>query len=514
MSRTVAIVEPSPWVRLVAPAAAVVAHLTAIPNGFTWLDHGDLERGKAISGALFTRGFAETGFYRPLTAASLWVDSLVGRVWMFHVTAVLLHALAAFGLVLAAEAMGMKRRVAVLGATLFAVHWVTSLVVAQASFRAELLVAAALFLLIWAVLRGHVVVAGLMMLAAGLSKETGLVLGPLFSLAVIFCATQPRSSREKSRDEPPPTPGTELRGGLPLLYTSLGGWLVAFALRLAFAPPWRPTQPNLSALEHLGTRLASLTRTLSQALIPTGVCDALPVVPPWSPLALVGLALAIALTVLAWKHRGPALLLGLALLPALNLVAAPRFWSPHSAYLPWAFAALLLAGLIGKHLRVACVIAAGITLFQNQRFATDETLFATDAQRPECREANLYLGDFRFAAGDLTAAAIAYQRAAAPPPPKVLAYSDERAALQNLGLVRMQQQDWFEAELAFTEALSKTTDRAELTHNLAAVALARGDPASAVKLLEPLVKAPDARPESLDLLARARAVMQNGAPQP
>ncbi len=493
MPRSLAMVEPSSWIRVVAPAAAVVAHVTSIPNGFTWLDHGDLERGRAFVGPLLTRGFADTGFYRPLTAASLWVDSWVGPAWMFHVTAVLLHALAAFGLVLVGESLGLQRRVAVLGATLFGVHWVTSLVVAQASFRAELLVAVALFFLIWAVRTRRFVVAGLMVLVAGLSKETGLVLAPMFVVA---------SWRAEKKEGPP----------LSSIFPAALAFFVALGLRLAFAPPWRSTQPGLTALEHVGTRLASLTRTLAQALIPTGVCDALPVVPPWSPLALVGLVLATALIFAAWRFRGASTLLALALLPALNLVAAPRFWSPHYAYLPWAFAALLLAQVIGKPLRVACVIAAGITLLQDPRFATDETLFARDAERPECREANLYLGDFRFAAGDLDAAATAYQRAAAPPPPGVLAYSDERAALQNLGLVRMQQRNWFEAELAFTEALAKTADRSELTHNLAAVAFARGDPAAAVHLLEPLVKSSDARPESLDLLARARAVMQKGAP--
>src|SRR6476469_3396849 len=80
-------------------AAAVLSHLPALSGGFTWLDHGDIESGAAIVPParileLFTHGYARTGFYRPVTALSLSIDALVGSPWMFHLTNVLLHALA------------------------------------------------------------------------------------------------------------------------------------------------------------------------------------------------------------------------------------------------------------------------------------------------------------------------------------------------------------------------------------------------------------------------------------
>ena len=92
-------------------------------------------------------------------------------------------------------------------------------------------------------------------------------------------------------------------------------------------------------------------------------------------------------------------------------VAAPRFWSPHGVYLPWAFAALGIAAFAWERagarraLIGLCGIAAALSLWDGRRFANDETLFASDAARPECREANLYLGDFRFAHDDLEGAA-------------------------------------------------------------------------------------------------------------
>ncbi len=503
MSRNLATVEPvaaTPvWVRGLAPLAAIAAHLTALPNGFTWLDHGDLERKAALAPPaqwleLFTHGFARTGFYRPLTALSLSLDGLVGSTWMFHTSSVLLHALAAFLLVLAAEALGLQRRAAVLGGVLFGVHWATSLIAAQASFRAEALVAVFLFALVAAHLKGKAVLAGVLLLAAALTKETGLVLGPLF-IAVLW---------------PRPRRSVFLAEGV--------GLLAAVAMRLAFAPPWRATQPDLTAMEAIGTRLAGLTKSALTLLVPSGVCDAITVTRPWEPLALAGLALAALLVILAWKKKGPALLLAVAVLPSLNLVAAPRFWSPHYTYLPWAFAALVLAAFAVqtqaafRAARTFCLLAGAVSLWHGQRFETDDTLFAREATRAECREANLYLGDFRFGSGDLEEAALAYQRAADPPPPGVIAYSDEQAALQNLGLVRLSQNEYFEAELAFTQALEHSKDegsRAQLTHNLAAVAFARGDPAGCVRLLEPLVALPGARPESVALMARAMALMEH-----
>ena len=493
--------DPTPvWHRALAPLAAVASHLTALPNGFTWLDHSDLEHGAAIAApaewpALFTHGFARTGFYRPLTALSFSVDALVGTPWMFHLSSVLIHALAAFALVLAAEALGQPRRVAVLASVLFAVHPVTSLIAAQASLRSEALVAAALFGLIAAHGKGNAVLAGALLFAAALTKETGLVLGPMF--IAVMAVSRPGARRA-------------------VFVVEAIAFLAAAGLRVAFAPAWRLQQPDLSPLEAVGTRLAGIARSTWALGIPAGVCDAIAVTRPWEPWALAGLVIAAAIALAAWRQRGAPLLLACAALPSLNLVAAPRFWSPHLVYLPWAFAAVLIASfaadrkLIWRAVAGLCVVGCAVSLWDGRRFANDETLFAREAARPECREANFYLGEFRFAAGQLEAAGSAYQVAAAPPPPGFLAYSDEAAALQNLGLVRLAQGQHFEAELAFSQALEKTADpiaHAELTHDLAAVAVARGDPAGAVGLLAPLVARPGARRESIVLMARALVEM-------
>src|SRR5437667_4026809 len=73
-------------------------HLSFIGNGFVWLDHGDIEKGRAIislgnfSDAFLMR-FGETGFYRPLVTIMHSIDAAMYGMWApgFHLTNVLLH---------------------------------------------------------------------------------------------------------------------------------------------------------------------------------------------------------------------------------------------------------------------------------------------------------------------------------------------------------------------------------------------------------------------------------------
>jgi hypothetical protein len=73
-------------------------HVSYISNGFVWLDHGDIESGRAIlplsdlPHALFSR-FGETGFYRPLVTITESIDAAVYGDWApgFHLTNIFLH---------------------------------------------------------------------------------------------------------------------------------------------------------------------------------------------------------------------------------------------------------------------------------------------------------------------------------------------------------------------------------------------------------------------------------------
>ncbi|MCC6746428.1 MAG: hypothetical protein IT371_02150 [Deltaproteobacteria bacterium] len=491
-------------------AAAIASHLFALRNGFVWLDHGDLEAGAALAPPaawldLFARGYARTGFYRPLTALTLSLDSLWGSPVAYHATSLALHALCAVAVVAAARSLGAARSGALAAGLLFAVHPVTSLVANQIVYRGDSLATAALLGVVWAHRTRRPLLAGVAMLAGGLSKETALVLGPLVIAALEW--TQ-----------------RTVKGRWALWLSEGAALAAALALRWVFAPAWRAFAPPLSPGDAVGTRLAALWKSALALAAPVDFrfCDAFPVTGLASAPALLGLAVALGLLGVGCWKRGPALLFALALLPSLQLVPAPRFWSPHYLYLPLAFGAMVLGRVAERHRRPASVILAvaltvlgGASLVESRRYRSDETLFAPElAGRPECREAALYVGDARRSAGDLAGAAKAYEAAAAKTP-GILSYSDEAAALQNLGLVRLAQNRPVEAELAFVEALERRppeASRRELVHNLAAVAVTRGDPDGAIRLLTPEVARADVAHETVLLLARAlRATGRNDA---
>jgi tetratricopeptide (TPR) repeat protein len=487
---------------------ALCAHLTALLGGFVWLDHSHLEEGLALARAgdwlpVFARGFAGTGFYRPMMSVALSLDAAFGgAVWLYHASSLMWHAAAAVLVAPAAESLGLSRRAAVLAALLFAVHPATSLVAAAIAFRSEAMITAALLALIVWHRRGRAVPAALAVLFGALTKETALVLAPLFILALELDA--------------PRAPALRWR----LWAAEATAMAAAVALRLAFAPTWRAAFVPLSPGEAVGTRLATLARSALLVLAPLDrtICDASSVSGPWTGRALLGLAVLAGVALLGWKRRGPALLLAMALLPSLDLVPIMRWWSPHYLYVPLAFAAMLAAERVvalGRRAELAAVLVmvalGAVTLRDDLRFRTDEALWAPEAAaNPACREAHFYLGERALAARRFDEAA-AHWASALAVTPGVLSYVDRAATLQNLGVTRLGQQRVPEAGLAFRQALALVTDepaRRKLTHNLAAAELRAGNAAEAARLLEAEAGRADALPESL--FVRARALHQLG----
>jgi protein O-mannosyl-transferase len=496
---------------------AVLVHVTALFAGFIWLDHAHIQDGLALAApgawdALFTRGFAGTGFYRPLMAVSLSLDAAVGGApWLFHATSLLWHAAAAVLTVVAAETLGLSRKAALLAGTLFAVHPATSLVAAAIAFRSEAMITVALLALVVAHRRALVWPAALALLGGALSKETALVLAPLVIGALELDA----------RLRPSAVP-TSLRTRWRLFSGEAAALALAVALRLAFAPSWRATAVPLAAGEAIGTRLAALAKgaLLLAAPVDRTICDAFAVTGPGSAAALAGAMVLLGTALLAWKRRGPALLLMLALLPSLNLVPIMRWWSPHYLYLPLAFAAMLAAEAVmapGRPVTVrwaAVAVAVGfgaLVLRDDLRFGSDEALWRAEVARNDtCREGHFYLGQVALAGKRLADAAAHFERALQEQP-GVLSYVDRGAALQNLGVTRLEQRQLEEARAAFRAALALVTEegpRRRLRHNLATTELSARNAAEAARLLEPEAQRPDALPESL--FVRARALHQLG----
>ncbi len=486
-------------------ALAFAAHAPALAAGFVWLDHGDLEGGAALAPpagflGLFTHGFARTGFYRPLTALSLSVDALLGRSPLpFHLDALVLFSLAGALAGAVARQYGASERATWVASALAVAHPLTGEVANALAFRSELLLAVGLLGVVWAVGSGRYLLAAAAVVLACLSKETGLVLAPAFALVRHW----PRRSK------------TSERALIPLAVA----WLAAFGLRVAFAPPWHSGYPELGAVAAVGTRLGGVGRSVLAVLPPFDlrVCDAIEVLQPWRPLALLGLVALAALAFGALRVRGLLLLCALAAIPSLGLVPAPRLWSLHYLYLPWLFGAGALAIALDRlkpFFPVATALVLVLTAFSladSWRYRDDLALWSPEvAARPQCREGQLYLGDARRQRGDLETAAEAYQ-AAVVDVPGFVSFSDRAAAYENLGLTRLEQGRAPEAETAFEQALVLQPDeleRRKLNHDLAAAAFARADFARVEQRLSHEVSRPDALPESIELLRRARAAAQ------
>jgi protein O-mannosyl-transferase len=487
--------------RCVVPASAIAAHASALTAGFVWLDHAHIE-GRAAIGRpsewlrLFGEGFAGTGYYRPLVALSLSIDALAKTPLVFHATNLIWHAAAATMTAVVAELFGLSRRAAMIAGVLFAVHPIGALVASAIAFRSESMLLTLLLLLVWAHRKERPWLAAGALLAAGLTKETGLVLGPLF---VVALASRPLVRR------------LHLAEGVAAA--------AALALRLAFGPPWRASHEPLGVGDAIGTRLASLAKSARAIALPVDrtICDAFPVTPWSAPSALLGALIVVGVVWLA-RRRGVALLFALSLLPGLQLVPVMRWWSPHYVYIAFAFGAMLLGAGAARATRGALIaIGSGlaflgvISLLDGRRYADDTALWRPEvAKHPVCREGHFYLGDVAREAAKWEVAAKHYEAALAPRP-RVIAFVDRRAALENLGTVRLEQGRFADAKAAFESALAGTHDpaaRRELTHDLAVATLRAGDAEGAARLLEPESERADALAPSL--LVRALALEQLG----
>jgi hypothetical protein len=499
-------------------AAAILSHVTVWGGGFIWLDHAHIEDGLALAPlgqalSLFEHGFAGTGYYRPLVSLFFSLDAAIGGgPLLFHATTLAWHAVAAVMVSLAGESLGLSTRAARWGGVLFAVHPATTIVACAIAFTSEAMLVSALMGVIVLHRRGHHWPAALMLCAAALTKETGLVLGPLFVIALAAAAWRTGDSTGS------PTREGATRKVWAWVVPEGIALLVAASLRTAFAPAWRATFPALSASQQVGTRLAVLARSLQLIATPfdLSACDTFAARGTLSGSALFGALIAVGLVAGIWRVRSRRLLLGLlalSVLPALQLVPVSRWWSPHYFYFPLALVSLGLASTLEPLGRKALVVAAaGLTCFataslvEGRHYRDDRDLWTTEvARQPLCREAEFYLGDLSLGEGRWPDAARHYQ-AALTPTIGVLSYVDTPAALQNLGVAWLRQGRFDLALQAFGAARSLVVDdrtRRELACNMAAASLAGGHPVQAVDLLTPEVLRPDALGQALELQARA-----------
>ncbi len=511
----------------------LLVHSSYVPNGFTWLDHGDIENGRAVLElgelpAAFVTRFGDTGFFRPMVTVLHSMDSAVFGGWApgYHVTNVALHlAVCVAAFLLAGAFFGLASGEALLVAVVVGIHPLSWLPVGAISYRPELLATLFTFLAVSLYIRsresgskrlGQLAIASF---ALGLcSKETVLP----WALALVVAWELMNRGGRKTDDGASPPP--------PPFWLVLGSALVVglyVALRSIAVPEvWRVSSTGLPFLQGVGTRLAVLGEAFVQLLDPRlpGLSDATPVrslssAPALATaLGLIGGLAALLRVGLRSPWARVLVFAAIALSPTLNIVPLARFSSPHYAYVAvtgvGATLALAIrwARLSVPVLRRSALAAvtvwmltmAGSTFAGGFRFRDDVTLFTPEVERDaHFLEGHQYLGDFFFFGGDLDSARREYE-AALDTRPGILAYVDTRAVMNNLAGVHLAGDRPDEAD-ALLRALAddaRPDELPQILYNRAVIAFRRGDSPAVMELLGNAA-AEWRRPEPLLLLAEA-----------
>ena len=520
----------------------VLTHASYVDNGFTWLDHIDIEQGKAVLSlsewqAAFTNRYGETGFYRPLVTLVHSVDAALysQRAAGFHLTNVVLHLAVVAGAVLFLTCLApFKERELRLAALIIVAHPLGWLPAGSISYRPELLVALGTLLAVYCHSRARLTgkprwfaLAVSAVLFALFSKETALVWIPSFILLWEVSA-RPRLSSTLAADPPRQRPGIlPSRNAWPLLLAELSAVGLYLHLRHQAVPElWRVTAVTLSPSQAVGTRLQVLGSRLLEMVSPLkpALSDATLIVSMDSVPAIV-----CGLVVVLWagilfrlglrsEWSAAMLFLAIAIAPAANVVPLPRFSSPHYGYLASVGVAMLVllarqalerrASSLAQSFKVGILswlaVMSVVTFASGFQFADDRTLFEPEVKRDASfLEGRYYLGTYYMNEEQHDRAAIEL-KAALRTSSNVIAYVDRPAALINLAGVRLQQSRFEEADDLLQQATENASESqlAMIAYDRALVASERGDYTAVVDLLSGKDYRWD-RPEPLVLLARA-----------
>jgi tetratricopeptide (TPR) repeat protein len=442
------------------------------------------------------------GFYRPVTMLSLWLDRAAGggAAWPFHLTNVLLHALASALLFRLLRRLGIEARLALAAAALFAAHPVHVESVAFVSGRTDMLAANFVLgaVLLWLRDRGQGREAGLGRVAGGsalfalgcLSKEVALVLP---AVLVAWDALLPAAApawRARRRAAWLVGFGAALalvlllRGavaGVPLLGAGAGAHSIPLGERLLGAP----------AVLIFALRLLVLPWPLSPYHTPDQLR------PDVLTIGAAAVVLA-AWTLLAPRRWHRAGLLSAAwtvgfLLPSSGLAAhagapfAERFLYLPSAGLPVLALAVLgvratararLTATLCAAVAAAAAAGAAVSVAESSIWRDEESLaLALVTRSPRYADGFVGLGHVREQQGRLDEAAELLARAIAIDPAL-------EGAHMKLGMVRGRQERWDESIASFRRALELRPDYPDALANLGQTFLRMRRPLDAIPPLE------------------------------
>lgn len=470
---------------------ALLVHASFINNGFTWLDHGDIEGGRAIlppahlPAAFFTR-FGETHFYRPLVTVINSLDSYIYKnsPQGFHLTNIFLFLLlipATYFFV--RSFFELTDRQSIFVSLITGIHPLTILPVGAISYRQEILVVIFTFAATTAYIEARkskkiiwLTFSLFSWLLALLSKETAF-----FWVPALICYREWSGRFDKKKYY------------LPHFIVFLLTVIFYISLRIYAVPQfWTTGVQNLNFNEALGTRLNVLFTRLVEIVSPLkpNFSDATLITNliAWKPVTVI-LILIAGLTVVLTNKRNslPSRLVFfvmITLLPALSIIPLPRFNSPHYSFITVPAAGviiILMAGYFsGKSAKTIIYLLIGVwllimtvnTFYSGFRFKNDYTLFNPEvAQDVNFREADFYLGDYYLRQGKFDLAE-SHLEASLEKNPNIIAFVDRKAAVTNLAGVYLSQRKFDQAKKKLMELIKQSSggDRLRTIYNLAVIA--------------------------------------------
>ncbi len=477
-------------------------------NGFTWLDHNDIELKQAIlpldqiyRAVLIP--FGTTAFYRPLvtflysTDLFFWGEYAPG----FHLTNILLHLAVAFiAIQFIQQFITLSKKEKISLALIIGIHPAASIVIGSIAHRQESMVA--LFIMLTVIF--HVkfrkkpsYISGVLLafsyLAALFSKETAFVVIPLLIIFWEFLLHQQnmstKTSKKKSR-------------GIFLKIFIIEICIIVLYLLLRFrsvSAVWGTKPLGLPLDQEIGVRLYFLFRIIINLISPLkpAFSDAVRIISVIHPISIL-MVLFVSFLLFFIVRKGIyskfsilTMIFIILAAPGLNFIPVPRPGALHYAYLPLIpFAAAFSIITWNQKLRVKhagiiifivwMVISASTSFKSGFRFSDDETLFLPEVRRDEhFLEGYQYLGDYYFYKEDFKKAEHHYMRALNRNE-NIIAFSDTKSVLNNFAGVRLRQNRLIEAD----QLLSKITNPSPIVrYNRALIARERGDHKKVVDLL-------------------------------
>ncbi len=410
--------------------AALLAYSNSFTNDFVWDDassvliHQDVQDpGRVLE--LFKKdqhayGRGQGNFYRPLVSLSFMVDYALsgGRAqsvspFLFHVTNLVWHTLAAVLLMAVLLRLGAATLLAAAVATVYAVHPVHTEAVTYISGRADSMAATFLFAALFLALSrssgsGRVVaiaLSAIAFIAALLSKESALIFTPL----LIVCAY----AVPTSGDESSTFLSRVKRYGLPIVVGAVITAGYAFLRSTVFSFGSDSAPRSISFVEQLGEVLGAFALYLKLVVLPTGlhmerVLDAQPL---WQVVAgMVLLAFMLGGMVMAARAGRTRVAAGLAWffvtwLPISGLFPLNAPMAEHWLYVPlagllWAVAEVLwplvnrpgMVRVAAAALAVVVLVLIGLSVQRNRDWRDNVSIYAaTLEENPDTIRVNYNL---------------------------------------------------------------------------------------------------------------------------